>query len=92
MTKKFLLTIQFRKFLIKRLHITGGLAQAAAVAPQKTQCDIERLYPAGSLVEAAAAPSRSDVGCNAARARWTKTLKKKSKPFLFQKIVIPLPK
>ena len=33
----------------------------AAVALQKGQCKFEPLYPAGSSVEAAAAPSRSDV-------------------------------
>jgi len=33
----------------------------AAVAPQKRQCKFETLYPAGSLVEAAATPSRWDV-------------------------------
>ena len=33
----------------------------AAVAPQKQQCKFETLYPAGSSVEAAAAPSRWDV-------------------------------
>ena len=37
----------------------------AAVAPLKRQCEIERLYPAGSLVEAATTPSRWDVVCNA---------------------------
>ena len=59
-------------YQIECQHITGGLplvllrgGATAAVAPQKRQCEIERLYPAGSLVGAAAAPSRSDVSSNA---------------------------
>ena len=32
-----------------------------AVRPQKRQCEIETLYPAGTVVEAAATPNRSDV-------------------------------
>jgi len=36
----------------------------AAVTPQKRQCVIESLYPAGSVVEAAASPSRRHVVCN----------------------------
>jgi len=43
----------------------------AAVAPQTILCGNERLYPAGSLVEAATTPSRWDVGCNAGTAQWT---------------------
>ena len=35
----------------------------AAVAPQTILCGNERLYPAGSVVEAATTPSRC-VGCN----------------------------
>ena len=33
----------------------------AAVAPQKVQCELGSYYPAGSVVEAATAPSRWDV-------------------------------
>jgi len=40
----------------------------AAVTPQKMLWEIERLSPATKVVEAAAAPSRHPVGCNAARA------------------------
>jgi len=39
----------------------GRFGVMAAVAPQKVQCKLARKYPAGSIVEAAAAPSRSDV-------------------------------
>ena len=35
----------------------------AAVTPRKRQCVNERLSPAETVVEAAAAPSRSDVMC-----------------------------
>jgi len=35
----------------------------AAVAPRTILCGNERLYPAGSLVEAATTPSRWDVVC-----------------------------
>ena len=36
----------------------------AAVFPQTIMCKIQRLYPAGSSVEAATAPSRWDVSGN----------------------------
>ena len=36
----------------------GRFGVMAAVAPQTRQCKFERLYPAGSLVEAATTPSR----------------------------------
>jgi len=39
----------------------GRFGVMAAVAPQKRQCKIETLYPAGSVVEAATTPSRWDV-------------------------------
>ena len=40
----------------------GRFGVMAAVAPQKRQCENERLYPAGSLVEAATTtPSCWDV-------------------------------
>jgi len=45
----------------------------AAVTPQKRQCGNERLYPAGSVVEAATTPSRLDVVCKPAKARWKHT-------------------
>ena len=41
----------------------------AAVAPRTILCGNERLYPAGSFVGAAAAPSRSDVICHFGRQR-----------------------
>ena len=39
----------------------GRFGVMAAVAPQKRQCENERLYPAESVVEAATTPSRWDV-------------------------------
>ena len=47
----------------------GRFGVMAAVAPQKRQCEIGSLYPAGSLVEAATTPSRWDVSCNAGTVR-----------------------
>jgi len=41
----------------------------AAVAPQTILCGNERLYPAGSLVEAATTPSRWDVVCKPTEAQ-----------------------
>jgi len=41
----------------------GRFGVMAAVVPQKRQCKIETLYPAGSSVEAATTPSRWDVTC-----------------------------
>ena len=45
---------------IGRSH-NGRFGVMAAVAPQKRQCKIGRLYPAGSSVGAATTPSRRDV-------------------------------
>jgi len=39
----------------------GRFGVMAAVTPQKRQCELETLYPAGSVVEAATTPSRWDV-------------------------------
>jgi len=39
----------------------GRFGVMAAVPPRTRQCKFESLYPAGSSVEAAAAPSRWDV-------------------------------
>jgi hypothetical protein len=39
----------------------------AAGSPQKRQCGIESLYPAGKAVEAATTPSRHHVSSNARR-------------------------
>jgi len=39
----------------------GRFGVMAAVAPQKRQCKFGSLYPAGSLVVVATAPSRWDV-------------------------------
>ena len=41
----------------------------AAVTPRKRQWEIERLYPAGRVVEAATTPSRWDVGCKCGTAQ-----------------------
>jgi len=41
----------------------GRFGVMAAVDPQKRQCKFGSLYPAGSLVEAATTPSRSDGRC-----------------------------
>ena len=40
----------------------GRFGVMAAVAPRTILCGNERLYPAGSSVEAATTPSRWDVG------------------------------
>ena len=53
----------------KRAADNGRFGVMAALAPQKRQCKFERLYPAGSVVEAATTPSRLDVGCNAQKHR-----------------------
>ena len=56
------------KYLInKRLTHNGRFGAMSALASQQRQCELERYYPAGSVVEAATAPSRLDVGCNARR-------------------------
>ena len=51
------------KDLVKNIS-KGRFHAMAAVAPQQRQCKFETLYPAGSSVEAATAPSRWDVICN----------------------------
>ena len=38
--------------------------EMAAVTPQTILCEIERLSPAGSVVEAATSQSRQNVACN----------------------------
>ena len=55
----------------------GRFGVMAAVAPQKRQCEFGSLYPAGSVVEAATTPSRWDVMCKRATARWTMNWKPK---------------
>ena len=50
--------------------LNGRFGVMAAVAPQKRQCEIERLSPAGSLVEAATTPSRWDVSSNRATVQY----------------------
>ena len=42
----------------------GRFDVMAAVTPQTILCGNERLYPAGSSVEAATTPNRWDVKCN----------------------------
>ena len=49
----------------------GRFGVMAAVSPQKRQCGFESLYPAESSVGAATTPSRWDVICKRAEARWT---------------------
>ena len=46
---------------IKMPAPNGRFGVMAAVAPQKRQCKLESLYPAGSVVGAATTPSRWDV-------------------------------
>ena len=53
----------------------GRFGVMAAIAPQKRQCEIETLYPAGSLVEAATTSSRLDVRCKRATAWWARNEK-----------------
>jgi hypothetical protein len=43
----------------------------AAVPPQKVLCGNEHLYPVGTFVEAATAPSRQNVARKRATAQWT---------------------
>jgi len=50
----------------KWLLLTVRFGATAAVRPQKILCGIERLSPATKVVEAATAPSRHPVICNAA--------------------------
>ena len=45
----------------KATAYNGRFGVMAAVAPQTILCGNERLYPAGSSVEAATTPSRRDV-------------------------------
>ena len=49
------------KKISTRAAYNGRFGVMAAVTPQKRQCENERLYPAGSFVEAATTPSRLDV-------------------------------
>ena len=46
----------------------GRFGVMAAAPPRTILCGNERLYPAGSFVEAATTPSRWDVVCNSGRA------------------------
>ena len=48
----------------KKTTDNGRFGVMAAVTPQKRQCKLGSLYPAGSSVEAATTPSRRDVMCN----------------------------
>ena len=50
---------------MKTTAANGRFGVMAAVTPQKRQCEIASLYPAGSLVGAATTPSRWDVTCKA---------------------------
>jgi len=54
----------------KTAAYNGRFGATAAVCPQKRQCEIERLSPAETVVEAAAAPSRWDVVCNVRTTQW----------------------
>ena len=48
----------------------GRFGVMAAVTPRRRQCEIERLYPAGSSVGAATTPSRWDIMCKRQTAQW----------------------
>jgi hypothetical protein len=50
------------------LTANGRFCEMAAVTPQTILCEIERLSPAGMLVEAATSQSRWDVRCNVGTA------------------------
>ena len=43
------------------LHLTGGFGASAAVIPQTILCEIERYYPVGTLLEAAASQKCWDI-------------------------------
>ena len=53
-----------RNYGMKHTAGNGRFGVMAAVAPQKRQCEIGSLYPAGTAVEAATTPSRWDVSGN----------------------------
>jgi len=55
--------------MVKKTAYNWRFGVMAAVAPQKRPYKFERLYPAGSSVEAATTPSRWDVMCKRARAQ-----------------------
>ena len=64
MIEKGILKITVEKKKISAWNATaynGRFGVMAAVAPQTILCGNERLYPAGSSVEAATTPSRWDV-------------------------------
>ena len=52
------------------LTANGRFGVMAEVPPQTILCGNERLYPAGSVVEAATTPSRWDVTCKRGTAQW----------------------
>ena len=53
--------MKYGKRVIKMPALNGRFGVMAAVTPRTILCGNERLYPAGSVVGAAAAPSRWDV-------------------------------
>ena len=59
--KLLLYMIYKRNEYEKYTAANGRFGVMAAVTPQTWQCKFETLYPAGSFVGAAAAPSRWDV-------------------------------
>jgi len=54
-----------RKMMWEATASNGRFGAMAAVSPQTILLEFARYCPAGSSVEAATAPSRWDVGCNA---------------------------
>ena len=53
--------------MIESTAVNGRFGVMAAVTPQKRQCEIASLYPAGNFVEAATTPSRWDVSGHSKR-------------------------
>jgi len=60
--------------LTKKTAANERFCKMAAVTPQTILCGIERLSPAGTLVEAATSQSRRDVRCYAGKCQQIKTM------------------
>jgi len=59
-----------RKRMWEATAANERFCEMAAVTPQTILWEFQRLYPAGSVVEAATSQSRWDVRCKRATARW----------------------
>jgi hypothetical protein len=66
---------KIREVRLKKTAYNERFGVMAAGSPQKRQCELESLYPAGKAVEAATTPSRHHVVCKPTRAQWRKRWK-----------------